>query len=93
MTYLIFGLGNELCGSGVGTRIEAAQYATDTIELKRIVEKIYNGIEPKPLIISPGGFYEADWFSEFLVKASNSVDVVTHHIYDLGPGIFFIFKF
>ncbi|KAC0457622.1 hypothetical protein FH972_027105 [Carpinus fangiana] len=87
--YTIHGweLGNELCGDGVGTKVAADQYALDTISLRRIVQNIYKGIEPKPLIISPGGFFFANWFKEFLDKATTSVDVVSHHIYNLGAGV------
>lgn len=84
--------GNELCGSGVGTRVDADQYASDTIVLHNIVEKIYKGVEPKPLIIAPGGFFDAKWFGEFIDKSSNSVDVITRHIYNLGPGTFNTFN-
>ncbi|KAK9070824.1 hypothetical protein SSX86_011226 [Deinandra increscens subsp. villosa] len=80
-------LGNELCGSGVGARVTAAQYAIDTMTLKNIIEEIYDGIEPKPLVISPGGFFDANWFKEFLNKTTEILDVVTHHIYDLGAGV------
>lgn len=79
--------GNELSGSGVGTRIAADQYAADTISLYKIVQKIYSGAESKPLVIAPGGFFDANWFKEFIDKTGNSVDVITHHIYNLGPGI------
>ncbi|KAL3566953.1 hypothetical protein D5086_032368 [Populus alba] len=87
--YSIYGweLGNELCGSGVGTRVTAAQYASDTISLYNIVKKTYSSIEPKPLVIAPGGFYDANWFKEFVDKTGNSVDAITHHIYNLGPGV------
>jgi heparanase 1 len=78
--------GNELCGSGVGTRVAADQYALDTISLQSIVQNIYKRIEPKPLIIAPGGFFDADWFKEFIDKATTSVNVVTRHIYNLGAG-------
>jgi heparanase 1 len=78
--------GNELSGDGVGTRVAADQYALDTISLQRIVQNIYSGIQPKPLIIAPGGFFDANWFKEFLDKATTSLDVVTHHIYNLGAG-------
>ncbi|KAD2394288.1 hypothetical protein E3N88_41265 [Mikania micrantha] len=80
-------LGNELSGSGVGTRVAASQYAFDTMTLKNIVEEIYSGIEPKPRIIAPGGFFDANWFKEFIAKTPETVDIITHHIYNLGPGV------
>lgn len=80
--------GNELCGNGVGTRVAAAQYATDTISLRNVVQKIYTGVDSKPLTIAPGGFFDAKWFKEFLDKSGQSLDVATHHIYNLGPGMF-----
>ncbi|KAK1550601.1 hypothetical protein Q3G72_021819 [Acer saccharum] len=80
-------LGNELCGSGVGTKVAADQYASDTISLRNIVQNIYKDVEPKPLTIAPGGFFDANWFKEFLDKSGKSVEVVTHHIYNLGPGV------
>lgn len=80
--------GNELSGNGVGTRVAADQYATDTISLRNVVQKIYTGVHSKPLIIAPGGFFDANWFKEFLDKSGQSLDVTTHHIYNLGPGMF-----
>ncbi|XP_024967541.1 heparanase-like protein 3 isoform X1 [Cynara cardunculus var. scolymus] len=80
-------LGNELSGSGVGARVTASQYAIDTTLLKNVVHEIYDGIEPKPRIISPGGFFDAKWFKEFINKTNEILDVVTHHIYNLGPGV------
>lgn len=77
-----------MSGNGVGTRVASDQYASDTIALQNIVQNIYQGTESKPLTIAPGGFFDANWFSEFLNKTSKSLDVVTHHIYDLGPGTF-----
>ncbi|KAE8669055.1 Heparanase-like protein 3 [Hibiscus syriacus] len=87
--YTIHGweLGNELCGSGVGTRVSADQYAADTAALQSVVENIYKNVDLKPLIIAPGGFYDSDWFKEYINKTIKSVDVVTHHIYNLGPGV------
>ncbi|XAR54810.1 Beta-glucuronidase [Bertholletia excelsa] len=86
--YTIHGweLGNELSGSGVGVRVAADQYASDTISLHNMVEDIYEGVEPKPLILAPGGFFDANWFGKFLNKTTTSLDVITHHIYNLGPG-------
>ncbi|KAF3497865.1 hypothetical protein DY000_02053407 [Brassica cretica] len=79
-------LGNELCGSGVGTRVAASQYATDTIALRNIVNRVYKDGSPMPLVIGPGGFFDAAWFTEYLNKAENSLNATTRHIYNLGPG-------
>ncbi|KAK6941727.1 Glycoside hydrolase, family 79 [Dillenia turbinata] len=87
--YIIHGweLGNELCGTGVGAHVAANQYASDTISLQSIVQEVYKDVEAKPLIIAPGGFYDQGWFRAFIDKTNNSVDVLTHHIYNLGPGV------
>ncbi|CAN8323665.1 unnamed protein product [Cochlearia groenlandica] len=80
-------LGNELCGSGVGARVAADQYAIDTIALRNIVNRVYKNVSHMPLVIGPGGFFEAAWFTEYLNKTANSVDATTRHIYNLGPGV------
>ncbi|KAK0601685.1 hypothetical protein LWI29_026459 [Acer saccharum] len=53
-------LGNELCGSGVGTRVAADQYASDTTSLQNIVQNTYKDMESKPLTIAPEGFFDAN---------------------------------
>ncbi|KAK8597896.1 hypothetical protein V6N13_095290 [Hibiscus sabdariffa] len=87
--YNIYGweLGNELSGNGVGTSVRANQYAADTEALKGIVQEIYKDVDSKPLVIAPGGFYDTKWFKEFIDKTTTSLNVVTHHIYNLGPGV------
>uniref|UniRef100_A0A1D1YUR1 Heparanase-like protein 3 n=1 Tax=Anthurium amnicola TaxID=1678845 RepID=A0A1D1YUR1_9ARAE len=88
--YTIHGweLGNELSGSGVGARIGADQYAADVISLKKIVDDIYYAIPQKPLVLAPGGFFDPSWFKEIIDKTKpNYMDVITHHIYNLGPGV------
>ncbi|CAN6202329.1 unnamed protein product [Urochloa humidicola] len=80
-------LGNELSGSGVGTRIGAGQYAADVIALKTIVDDIYRSNPSKPLVLAPGGFFDPAWFTELIDKTKpNLLNVITHHIYNLGPG-------
>ncbi|CAL5051379.1 unnamed protein product [Urochloa decumbens] len=80
-------LGNELSGKGVGTRIGADQYAADVISLKTIVDDIYRANPSKPLVLAPGGFFDQDWFTELIDKTKpNLLNVITHHIYSLGPG-------
>ncbi|OIW15133.1 hypothetical protein TanjilG_14132 [Lupinus angustifolius] len=51
-------LGNELSGKGIGTSISADQYASDLAAMRDIVYKAYENIDPKPLIIAPGGVDE-----------------------------------
>ncbi|KAF2303793.1 hypothetical protein GH714_023456 [Hevea brasiliensis] len=78
-------LGNELSGNGVGTRLSADQYASDINTLQNIVENIHAGFEDKPLVLAPGGFFDANWFTKFIDKTPKSLQVVTQHIYNLGP--------
>ncbi|OWM86737.1 hypothetical protein CDL15_Pgr015773 [Punica granatum] len=78
-------LGNELSGNGVGARISAKQYALDVNNLQNIAENIYQGYEVKPLILAPGGFFDDSWFNDFIERTTKTLQVVTHHIYNLGP--------
>lgn len=80
--------GNELSGSGVGASVAAEQYVTDVINLQKVVEDIYKSLETKPLVLGPGGTFDKEWYTKFINGASQSLEVVTHHIYNLGPGIF-----
>lgn len=80
--------GNELSGAGVNARVDVLQYSKDLIVLKALIDNLYQD-KPKPMILAPGGFFDKDWFAQMLqVSGPNVVDVVTHHIYDLGPGQF-----
>ncbi|KAI3670873.1 hypothetical protein L1987_87517 [Smallanthus sonchifolius] len=87
--YTVYGweLGNELSENGIGASITASQYARDTMALGKMVHRVYTATEPKPLIIAPGGFFDPNWFTEFLNKTSKTLNVVSHHIYTLGSGV------
>ena len=79
--------GNELSGSGVGASVSAEQYAKDLLNLKKIIDEIYATSTTKPSLLAPGGFYEENWFAKLLqATGSGVVNIVTHHIYNLGPG-------
>ncbi|KAJ8751649.1 hypothetical protein K2173_025808 [Erythroxylum novogranatense] len=80
-------LGNELSGSGVGTSVAADQYANDVETLQGVVNSTYAGFKAKPLMMAPGGFFDANWFGRFIDKTPKSLQVVSHHIYNLGPGV------
>ncbi|KAF7094054.1 hypothetical protein CFC21_096410 [Triticum aestivum] len=81
-------LGNELSGSGIGTKIGAAQYVKDAIALKTTVDSVYRGSPAKPLVLAPGGFFDPAWYGELIAKTKpDMLDVVTHHIYNLGAGV------
>lgn len=84
--FVFFSIGNELCGSGVGARVAANQYAIDTINLRNIVNRVYQNVSPMPLVIGPGGFFDDAWFREYLNKTEDSLNATTRHIYNLGPG-------
>ncbi|KAL4309127.1 hypothetical protein GQ457_01G017330 [Hibiscus cannabinus] len=79
--------GNQLCGSGIGARVDANQYGKDTIVLKNLVKELYADPETRLKVLGPGCFYDEKWLNTFLeVSGRGVVDGVTHHIYNLGPG-------
>jgi hypothetical protein len=85
-------VGNELSGSGIGTRVMPEQYAADVMALRKIVEEVYNEEgDAVPLLVAPDGFFDEAWTERFLESAAAGffvppIDVLSHHIYNLGAG-------
>ncbi|GKV35562.1 hypothetical protein SLEP1_g43812 [Rubroshorea leprosula] len=80
--------GNELSGSGIGASVGAEQYGKDVINLKKIINNLYSNSLFKPSLIAPGGFFDRPWFAKLLqVSGPHVVDVISHHLYNLGAGV------
>ncbi|KAL2340718.1 hypothetical protein Fmac_008658 [Flemingia macrophylla] len=80
-------LGNELSGKGIGASVAVAQYGKDVIKLKQILGILYENSKFKPSLVAPGGFYDKQWYDKLLqVSGSGIINVLTHHLYNLGPG-------
>ncbi|XP_050224808.1 heparanase-like protein 1 [Mercurialis annua] len=80
--------GNELSGSGVGASVNAELYGKDLINLKNIISDLYKNSDFKPSLVAPGGFFDQQWYAKLLqVSGSGIVNVLTHHIYNLGAGV------
>jgi heparanase 1 len=55
-----------LSGSGIGARVEVAQYAKDVINLKKNMNELYTKSNYKPKLVAPEGFFDQDWYTQLL---------------------------
>jgi heparanase 1 len=85
--YFCLCVGNELSGTGIGASVRAEQYGKDLIKLKDIMNELYEKSHSRPSLIAPGGFVDTKWYTTLLdVSGSNVLNILTHHIYNLGAG-------
>ncbi|KAL2621482.1 hypothetical protein R1flu_001687 [Riccia fluitans] len=82
-------MGNELFGDGVGKTVSPELYAADVKKLRNIIDKLYRGNVSRPSLVAPDSFYDKGRkeIPRFLDASGKSVDVITRHIYNLGPGL------
>lgn len=64
------------------------------IVVKNLVKDLYPNSTHQPKVLGPGGFYDEEWFNTFLqVTGPGVIDGLTHHIYNLGAGIYILLLF
>lgn len=92
-TIYAYEFGNELVGdNGIESHISVSDYMVDWMQFLDILRSVYAGSDsttmPLPRVVIPDGTYEEQWFSDFLnsVPLGYEPDIVTHHLYSLGPG-------
>lgn len=79
--------GNELSGRGIGARVSAEQYAKDLVVLRALLKELYEDSNTQPMLVAPGGFFDQQWYAQLLQDSGlGVVNVMTHHIYNLGGG-------
>lgn len=73
--------------NSIGASITAARYAKGSIKLREIIDRLYKNSRQKPSIVAPGAFFDASWYEDFVNETGpNVVDVLTHHVYNMGAG-------
>ncbi|CAA0820878.1 Heparanase-like protein 1 [Striga hermonthica] len=81
--------GNELSGKGIGASVGVEQYGKDVVRLKDMLNELYANFSQKQVarLMAPSGFFDKKWYGDLLqISGPNVVDIVSYHLYTLGPG-------
>ena len=82
-----FELGNEIAGPhGIEAKdISAARYAADLETLRRAIGEVFGEGDDAPKVVAYDSAYD-DAYVRALLGATDAIDILTTHAYELGPG-------
>ncbi|KAL4313093.1 hypothetical protein GQ457_01G017250 [Hibiscus cannabinus] len=77
--------GNQLCGSGIGARVDANQYRKYFIVLKNLVKELYADPETRPKVLGTGCFYDEKFRPQSGALVSESRGAFNSGSKDVSP--------
>ena len=82
--------GNELVGDkGIQSHISVEDYLVDWHTFTSLLNDVYsNNMDEKPYTVVADTTWMSSWYGAFLdaLPDDNKPDIVTHHLYSMGPG-------